>query len=992
MTTRSTKKSLMLSCLALLLCFSMLIGTTFAWFTDEVTSKGNIIKSGTLDIEMLYADGDEALDAAKWKDASKDAIFNSKLWEPGYTDAKHINIKNNGTLALKYQLLIEPTGEVSDLANVIDVYFIEGGKQLTRDALDTYAPQGTLADLIKGGIAFGSLTAGQNRIFTIVLKMQETAGNEYQDKSIGSDFAIKLLATQLTSEKDSFGPDYDMDAWHPAMEVYSANDLQAALNNGETNIKLMADIELTESIVIPAPAATTYSLKIPAILLDLNGKKITAGANEDYALENANGAAVVINDSVGTAVVTGIVYTGTNSATVVNGGTYNAKEGGTYVFLNSSSSLTINKATVNGGSSYPVYSYNDGHKLIINDITINATFGCVNAYAAGTVEINGGNFYMTGVKGKTSHLVYFSGSTKATINGGTFEKIGDIDMSGTGGGGICTMSSAELVINGGTFAGSYRDLYVWSTNSKITVQGGTYKFSPTSEGAKIADGFKAVEKNGKFFVLSDEVNSVVATSSELATAIAQGGIVYVVDDIDMGNAWTSVKPGSALTILGNGNTITNLNKPLLTGGVSSKVTVKGLTIANSNVGAAAFENGLGSGAIIPYVDAYGNVAIEDCHLVNTTVTGNERVGGFVGYTSGQTVTIKNSSVTGCTLTAVGGAGALIGYSQSVVTVENSSVTDTKVTATEDRLGTKTPLAGAVIGTVNGNTTLTNVTVSNNTVSNNNALPVYSNCIGRKVSGNLTIDGAYVLPAATTESLNNAIASGNTNVYLPAGNYTMPSSGNSNALVITGTKDTVVDVTLGAYMDYANVTFEGVTIKTGTGKVNGNGSDYAAFYSKDVTYKNCTFEGPMRVGRDGAKFIECTFNNLGNDYVWTYGNDVTFERCTFNTDGKAILVYSDGGNEVAKVTVKDCTFNSTQGAKAGAIANQNCAAIEIHNYGNGVDLVTEGNTYDANFSGEWRIKTYENGRTKVFVNGTEYTTIAIDGKIMTIDANKNVTVQ
>jgi hypothetical protein len=240
-------------------------------------------------------------------------------------------------------------------------------------------------------------------------------------------------------------------------------------------------------------------------------------------------------------------------------------------------------------------------------------------------------------------------------------------------------------------------------------------------------------------------------------------------------------------------------------------------------------------------------------------------------------------------------------------------------------------------------------------------------------------------------LNDALTTGVGSVKLSAGEYKMPSNGTATDITISGSKATVIDVVDGAYLENANVVFDGVTIKTGTGKVNGNGSDYAALYSPNVTYKNCTFVGPMRVGRDGAKFINCTFTELGNDYVWTYGNDVTFENCTFNTDGKAILIYSDGGNEVSRVSVKGCKFVSTQGAKAGAIANQNCAAIEIHNYGNGVDLTTEGNTYDSNFSGEWRIKTYEAGRTQVFVNGTEYTTIAIDGKTMTIDANKNVTV-
>ena len=253
---------------------------------------------------------------------------------------------------------------------------------------------------------------------------------------------------------------------------------------------------------------------------------------------------------------------------------------------------------------------------------------------------------------------------------------------------------------------------------------------------------------------------------------------------------------------------------------------------------------------------------------------------------------------------------------------------------------------------------------------------------------------YTFPAAPVNNeteLNEALTTGVGSVKLAAGEYKMPSNGTATDITISGSKATVIDVVNGAYLENANIVFDGVTIKTGTGKANGNGSDYAALYSPNVTYKNCTFVGPMRVGRDGAKFINCTFTELGNDYIWTYGNDVTFENCTFNTDGKAILVYNDGGNEVANVSVKGCKFVSTQGAKAGAIANQNCAAIEIDNYGNGVNLTTEGNTYDSNFSGEWRIKTYKTGGTQIFVNGTEYTTIAIDGKTMTIDANKNVTV-
>ncbi len=223
--------------------------------------------------------------------------------------------------------------------------------------------------------------------------------------------------------------------------------------------------------------------------------------------------------------------------------------------------------------------------------------------------------------------------------------------------------------------------------------------------------------------------------------------------------------------------------------------------------------------------------------------------------------------------------------------------------------------------------------------------------------------------------------------LPAGDYKMPSIDGNKEVTIVGTKDTVIDNTLGAYMENSTVSFEGVTIKGSTGMANGNGSDYAAFYSKNVTYTNCTFEGPFRIGRDGATFINCDFTKLGNDYVWTYGNDCTFIGCTFESDGKALLIYSDGGNEVSQVKVENCVFNATQGAKASAITNQNCAAIEIQNYGNGVDLTTSGNTIDSDFSGEWRIKTYHANNPAIIVNGTTYTSIALDGKPMTINGTE-----
>jgi hypothetical protein len=342
----------------------------------------------------------------------------------------------------------------------------------------------------------------------------------------------------------------------------------------------------------------------------------------------------------------------------------------------------------------------------------------------------------------------------------------------------------------------------------------------------------------------------------------------------------------------------------------------------------------------------------------------------------------------------GSAGGIAGHpgasDYTYTTIEDCVVKNVDVISYEPVSSWRT---GAIVGTANnGHVVINNVTVENVTLTQDGVTAEETKLYGRFVpagTGTLVIDGAYVLPAATQEALNNAISSGDVNISLAEGEFKMPSSGTTGEVTISGTKDTVLDVTQGAYLDQADgVTIEGVTIKTGTGMAGGNGSDYAALYSSNVTYINCTFVGPMRVGRDGAKFINCTFTELGNDYVWTYGNDVTFENCTFNTEGKAILIYSDGGTEIAEVVVKNCTFNATKGATAWAIANQNCAAIEIHNYGHGVNLVTEGNTFDANFSGEWRIKAYESGKPQVFVNGVEYKAPALDGRIMSVDADRN----
>lgn len=224
MTHRSTKNHLIRSCFALLLCFSMLIGTTFAWFTDSVTSSGNKITSGSLKVDLELLDPDTNL----WNSVkeSKTPIFTYNNWEPGYVDVKVLKIENEGSLAFKWKAMFVSEAELSDLADVIDVYVLTSESEIgypTDRSLNGYKRVGTVAEFVNTieETTYGNLLAGEVAYLGIALKMQETAGNEYQDKTLG-EFDIRIVATQMANESDSFGPDYDKNVPFPGEFVASA--------------------------------------------------------------------------------------------------------------------------------------------------------------------------------------------------------------------------------------------------------------------------------------------------------------------------------------------------------------------------------------------------------------------------------------------------------------------------------------------------------------------------------------------------------------------------------------------------------------------------------------------------------------------------------------------------------------------------------------------------------------------------------------------------
>jgi len=886
--TRNTKSALISAILVLCLCFSALAGTTFAWFTDSVTSSGNIIQTGNLDVQLLMYDGTEYVDISE----SEKPIFGEDsliadwedvdlLWEPGKTQIVYLGVKNAGSLALKYNVVVDV--EDNGLVGALDYAIVDGATKDAQDALgvaswtDILAIEGVQTGPIKAGRTIaaenGALESDTYDYFALAVHMNEDAGNEYQDKNIVID--ITIMATQLSSENDSFGNDYDADAPLDVTEGMSVKvgdqyfaDFASAIAAAEDG----AVIEMMEGTNTSAnPLSETIVIDKEVTLIP-NGMYLVSAAPATFTVTETG--KLTIEEGSYT-----VKNTATNGAAVL-------VDGGEFEMAGGSFDAHTAVKTTEGKSSTVTLSAGWSNRVTVGfDLKGNDT-----------LNVTGGSLYTGKEAVKTAANTHVDiNISGGTLSGNTTQYSAVVDLNGT----------ATVDITGGTIESRYSSGYNGSPAIQATAVpteiniSGDAKVTSKGYAVVLGDNMRNPEDLGDRFTLNVSGNASISATSAMGF-----GIRFAQDCCDVTVSGNATVNATYQAIQMNHNSNVFLNSTL--------------TIAEN----ATIKSQAGS------------------------------IGGGYAIAANGNVTITGGTITGST------AGLAIGGEGANVVIDNSG-SEMPITIN------KVEINHGVTLTINGNPTLPNGFV-------------------------------YVDDQATFEAAINDASS--TTIYLADGTYKMPSSNVSKTVKISGSKDAVLDLTLGAYMENATVTFSGITIKTSTGMANGNGSDYAAFYSNNVKYSYCTFVGPMRVGRDGANFEYCTFTELGNDYVWTYGNDVTFKYCTFNTDGKAILIYSDGGDEVAKVTVMNCTFNSTQGAKAGAIANQNCAAIEIDNYGNGVYLAAQGNTYDDNFSGEWRIKSYYSNSDAVsvgkYTNDRDrvwYTDIALDGKYMTIDADKNVTV-
>ena len=201
---KATKRALLTSVMALVMCVVMLVGTTFAWFTDTASTAVNKIVAGNLDVDIVDENGD-SLDGQSLSFVKAGAATDAEaaiLWEPGATFfTQGFKIVNKGNLALKYKVVVSGTTGDAKLLKAIEFDVV---KEKTKGNTEVLAEEGNL-------LPNATAPEAENVYYYLRGHMKEEAGNEYKNLTLDG-ISITVYATQYTYEKDSFDDQYDANA------------------------------------------------------------------------------------------------------------------------------------------------------------------------------------------------------------------------------------------------------------------------------------------------------------------------------------------------------------------------------------------------------------------------------------------------------------------------------------------------------------------------------------------------------------------------------------------------------------------------------------------------------------------------------------------------------------------------------------------------------------------------------------------------------------
>ncbi len=391
---KATKRALLTSVMALVMCVVMLVGTTFAWFTDTASTGVNKIQAGNLDVELLMYKKitDESYDYVNIS-KEKEPIFGSgtsavaqnnnldTLWEPGKTQVAYLAIKNEGNLALKYKVALNVTNPVDgkDLYKVMQYAIVPDAKNDNGKVTGWTASDGKTVDVgqqpVSGEV---SLAVGATHYFALLVHMDELAGNNYQNGKV--DFDLTVYATQDTVEFDSFGKDYDENATYPV--VVSQNELNTTLtldNLKDENGKV-SPVEVT--LGNTAAADINYSESSSGY----TGKGVMLGSTKlnKYAAAPAEEGQYKFTFKDGTITSTATGY----------GSIDNYKDTSVYMLVPGNSDVVFENMTFNGVVSFDIQKYTSPWSNL-NSITFkNCTFNgiIIGTCPASNVTFDGCTF------------------------------------------------------------------------------------------------------------------------------------------------------------------------------------------------------------------------------------------------------------------------------------------------------------------------------------------------------------------------------------------------------------------------------------------------------------------------------------------------------------------------------------------------------------------------------------------------------------------------
>ena len=655
--TKNTKRALLSSVMALFLCFAMLIGTTYAWFTDSVTSAGNKIVAGTLDVDLFL--WNSATDSVEITESSA-PIFGANslvaqnnaadtIWEPGKTQVVYLSIKNNGTLDLKYKVALEVTDVEK---NIIDVLYYT----ITPDATWSQTPvawDATNAKQVVVGTNVDTedvkLEASKEHFFALSIHMDENAGNDYQGASV--TFDIKVLATQVDSESDSFDNQYDANL--DAM----TNGVSRTLDDGSTAFYYGEDsgfygrVRLTD---LPENIGSEYV--VPTEVNDLGGAlvgvkldKLTIPASVAYAnksLQSATIDEVVIEDGA-TAIPNRMFYQAKVNSVVIPDSVTVVEQ---YAFSQAyPQSLVIPASVTTLEEGCFAYMPNLETVVFEGDVTL-PKYAFRACPKLATVEIKGD------VTVATTSMIFSN-----------YESGGKDDMTFY----VSSQENAEKLIS---CLGAYNDTNTGSNRNKWTVYINETLFVNVKNATELQNALNNATQDTIINITADITGDVAFTQKKNISLVVNGNDKTMTNGSFEITARAGKDNPATLTIKNINFTTTDTERTFIHS-EETNYYPNNITISN-----CTFEGtGAGSDVVAVKVKSANNLVIEKCKANN--------VHSLLQNTSGWNLTVKKCEVTNA------------GRGMSLGTVQGALIEDVKIDASTEKYGIRIDAAYSVTATI-----------------------------------------------------------------------------------------------------------------------------------------------------------------------------------------------------------------------------------------------------------------------------------------------------